>query len=127
MKYTEEELLAYARSHIRVVDQQKGKRLVVGFMGIGGIGMLLCFLEMVKDKSEKIGVNLFLDERFIEGVAMGVLLCVTLGLSALGVMRMFSFLYGKEIEAFRLLVRLKDERSGYPPKPRTPTGGEGEG
>jgi hypothetical protein len=112
MKYTEEEILAYARSRIRFIDQQKGKRSVLGFMGICVIVIFLCLIQMIKEKSEKTGADLLLDERFLEGIAMGILIILTLGFASVAVVRMFAGLYGKEIEACRLLVKLKDGSSG---------------
>jgi len=112
MKYTDEEIIAYARSRIQFIDQQKGKRLVLGFMGIGVIAMFILLIQMIKEKSEKSGANVLLDDRFLAGIAIGILILMSVGFGALAVVRMFDGCYGKEIEAYRLLVRLKDERSG---------------
>jgi hypothetical protein len=127
MKYTEEEILSYARSQIRYIDQQKGKRSVLGLMGIGVIVIFVCLIQMIKKKSEETGTDLLLDEKFLSGIAISILIFLCLGISAVAVVRMFSTFYGKEIEVYRLLVRLNDERSGYPPKSRDPTTSEGEG
>ncbi|MGA2554820.1 MAG: hypothetical protein ABSG04_00905 [Verrucomicrobiota bacterium] len=112
MKYTEEEIVAYARSRIRFIDQQKGKRSVLGFMGICVIVALLLLIQMINEKSEKSGADLFLDERFLSGIAMGIFIIISLGFSVLAFLRMFANFYGKEIEAYRLLVRLQDEKNG---------------
>ena len=48
MKYTEEEILAYARKRIHYVDLQKGKRLVLGFMGVCVIAMFFCLERVLK-------------------------------------------------------------------------------
>src|ERR1700722_62350 len=111
MKYAEEEIFAYARSRIRFIDQQRGKRLILGFMGIGLIVMFISSIQMVNEKSDKIGTKLLLDEKFLLGTAMGFLIFILLCLAALAVVRMFANLYGREIEAYRLLLKLKDRRS----------------
>jgi uncharacterized membrane protein (DUF485 family) len=111
MKYTEEEVLAYARSRIRFIDQQKGRRLILGFMGIGVIVVFIDLILMIQKKSERIGTDLLLDEKFLMGITMGILIFFLLGICALVVARMFTELYGKEIQAYRLLIRLKDERN----------------
>jgi hypothetical protein len=112
MNYSEEEILAYARSRIRFIDQQKGKRLILGFSGIGLIVVFISVIQMINEKSEKIGTDLWLDEKFLAGIAMGILTILLFGVAALAVVRMFGCLYGQEIAVCRLLVRLKDERSG---------------
>jgi hypothetical protein len=112
MKYTEEEIVAYARSRIRSCDQQTGKRLVLGIMGIGVIVMFLCLIQLINEKSEKIGSDWLLDQRFIEGIGMGIFIILSFGCAALPAVRMFACSYGKETEAFRLLVKLKEEKSG---------------
>jgi hypothetical protein len=124
MKYSEEEILAYARSRIRFIDQQKGKRSILGFLGLGVIVMFITLIRMINEKSEKIGTDLLLDEKFLMGIAMGIMIFIFLGIAALGVVRMFGELYGKEIETCRLLVMLKDERNGYQPERGSPKGRE---
>jgi len=126
MKYIDEEIFAHARSQIRFMDQQKGKRSVLGFMGIGVIVIFVCLIQMIKEQSEKTGTELLLDEKFLSGIAMGILVILGLGISSLAVVRMFSFFYGKEIEVYRLLLRLKDESSSFTPKPQSPTTIEGD-
>jgi len=126
MKYTDEEIFAHARSQIRFMDQQKGKRSVLGFMGIGVIVIFVCLIQMIKEQSEKTGTELLLDEKFLSGIAMGILVILGLGISSLAVVRMFSFFYGKEIEVYRLLLRLKDESSSFTPTPQSPTTIEGD-
>lgn len=120
MKYTDEEIVAYARSQIRFMDQQKGKRSVLGFVGIGVIVIFVCLIQMIKEQSDRIGSDLLLDERFISGIAMGILTILSLGFSALAVVRMVSSLYGKEIEVYRLLLKLHSESESFPSKPRSP-------
>jgi len=112
MKYTEEEIVEYARSRVHCVDQQKGKRMVLGFMGLGVIAMFLCLVVMIKQKSAETGADVLLDQRFIEGMALGILIILVLGVAALAVVRMSGNFYGKEIEAYRLLLQLKDEKRG---------------
>lgn len=86
--------------------------MVLGFMGICVIVIFISLVQMIKEKSEKSGTELLLDQRFLEGIAMGILIIFFLGVAALAFVRMFAGLYGKEIEVYRLLVRLKDNRSG---------------
>ncbi len=115
MKYSEEEILAYARSRLQHIDQQKGKRSVMGLMGICAIVIFLGLIQMTREKSVKTGADLFLDERFLEGAAMGIFMSLGLGVSAQTIVRVFAGLYGKEIEAFRLLVKLKEGNRGQNP------------
>jgi hypothetical protein len=112
MKYSEDEIVAFARSHIRFVEQQKGKRLVLGFMGAGFLVLVMLLGILVEKASETMEANLFLDVKFIMGTAMGFMLFFVVGLAGLAVVRMFSGFYGKDIEVYRLLVRLKDGTSG---------------
>jgi hypothetical protein len=112
MKYTDEEILAYARSHIRRLDQQKGKRLVLAFMGVGAITVVVLLMRMLLEKSEKGRGGFFQDDHFISGVAFGIFAVLAVGIGVLCFLRMFSMLYGKDIEVYRLLVRLNGEKKG---------------
>ncbi len=112
MKHTDEEIVSYARSHIRHMARQKGKRLVLGFMGVGGIVVVVFLVSMLLEKSEKSG-GLFHDGIFISGVAFGIFVTFALGISVLGFLRMFTMSYGKDIEVYRLLVKLNDEKNGW--------------
>ena len=111
MKHTDDEIVAYARSHIRQMDQQKDKRLVLGFFGIGSLATVIFLVKVLVDKSEKFG-GLLQDTNFISGVAFGILGIQLIGISVLGFLRMFNMFYGKDIEVYRLLVKLNDERNG---------------
>lgn len=111
MKYTDDEILAYAKAHISHMDQQKGKPLVLAFMGMCGIAAVILFVNMLVDKSEKVD-GLFRGANFNSGVALGILATITVGISVLGFLRMFGMFYGKDIEVYRLLVRLGDKNQG---------------
>ena len=111
MKYTDEEILAHARAHTSHMDQQKGMPLVLGFMGMCGIAAVILFVTMLVDKSEKVD-GLFRGASFVSGVALGILATITVGISVLGFLRMFNMFYGKDIEVYRLLVRLDDKNNG---------------
>ena len=111
MKHFEEEILAYAELRIRFVDQQKGKRLILGFLGMGMIVVLFMWLHIINKVSEKIGANLWKDEKFILGILVGFIIVVFAEASALAVVRVFGSLYDKEIEAYRMLVKLKDGKA----------------
>lgn len=111
MKYTDDEIVAYARSHVRRIDRQQGKRLVLSFMGLGGIAVVVLLAMMLADKSEKTS-GLLQDANFISGVAFGILAILVVGISVLGFLRMFGMFYGRDIEVYRLLVRLNDEHNG---------------
>ena len=112
MKYTDEEILAFARAHIRHLDQQKGKRLVLGFMGVGAIAAVVLLIRMLLEKSEKADGSFFQDAHFISGVGFGIFGILVVGIAVLCFLRMFSMLYGKDIEVYRLLVRRNDENNG---------------
>jgi len=111
MKYTEDEILTYARKRIRNIDQQKGKRLILGFMGTSVIGIFIYLVQIIQEKSKKVGTDLLMDEKFILGIAMGIMIFIFLGVAAFAFVQMFTSLYGRENEVYRLLVRLKDEKS----------------
>jgi hypothetical protein len=112
MKYTEEEIMAYARSQVRFNERQKGKSFILGFMGISVIVMAIALTKMLQKKSDTLGDNLLSDERFITGIGMGILFCLTVGVATLCLVGTFSRFYGKEIQVYKLLVKLKDERNG---------------
>lgn len=111
MEHTDEEIVSFAKSQIRFIDQQKGKRLVFGFMGVGGMVVVILLAAMLLEKSEKVG-GLFQDEIFLLGVAFGILAVLALGISVLGFLRMFSMLHGKDIGVYRLLVKWHEEKNG---------------
>jgi ABC-type xylose transport system permease subunit len=112
--YTEEQVLDYARRRIKFMDEQKGKRSAMAFSGIMLIALLIWFVRMISEKSDRIGTNLFADEKFIYGVAAGVVFII-LGIAAsLSVVSMISPLYAREIETYRLLIKLKDGNGQKP-------------
>lgn len=108
MKHSDQQIVEYARSQVRFVDQQRGKRLVLGMMGTVAIVAVIVVIQMIREKSDKLGAALWQDEKFLAGMAMGILLVVGVGISALAVVRMFAGFYGREIEVYRLLVRLTE-------------------
>jgi hypothetical protein len=77
--------------------------VIVGFVAV---------IQMIQTKSEKVGANLILNENFLAGVAMGILIVLTLVFGVLAFVRMFSSFYGKEIEVYLLLVKLNNGRHG---------------
>jgi hypothetical protein len=111
MKYADEEILAYAKKHIRHLNQQKGKRLVLGFMGVGAITIVVLLVRLVLEKSDKAGVNFFQDAHFITGMAFDIFGVLVVGIAVLCFLRMFSVLYGKDIEVYRLLLKLNEEKN----------------
>lgn len=110
MKYTEEEILEFAKSHIRNIDQQKGKRLVIGFVGLSGVVTVSLLITELLKKSDKMGGGLFTDEKFILGLVLGFFATFIFSISVLGFLRMLSIFYGKDIEVYRLLLRWSDEK-----------------
>lgn len=107
--YTDEQILTYARSHVRRIDREKGKPYIIGFYLIGGIILIVSLATAYFDKCKKTGTNLFEDLNFLTGFAFGVATLLYLGFSALAFTRMFSFFYGKELAVYRLLVKQNDE------------------
>jgi hypothetical protein len=107
-KYTDEEILTYARSHVRRIDREKGKPFIVGFFLVGGVVMVVSLVSAYFDKCKKTGGNPFEDLSFLSGFAFGVASVVYVGLFTLCFIRMYSFFYGKEIAVYRLLVKQTD-------------------
>lgn len=111
MKYTDEEIVAYATCYLRQMDRQKGNRLMLAVIGVGNTVMLFLLVNMLLERSGK-DSSLFQDMHFIAGVAFGILLVLVMGIGVLCFVRMLGVFYGKDIEAHRLLVRLYAEKTG---------------
>jgi hypothetical protein len=114
MKYTESDIIDYARSQVRHIGQQKGKRPVLVFMGGSCVATVFFVTTMIAEKLEKTGMDSGHAISFISGLACGVVGTLFLGASILAFLRMFSFLYGKDIEAYRLLIKWHDEKNISP-------------
>ena len=67
MKPTAEEIVSYAALRIRHLDRQKGKRVVLGFMGFGIVVVVIVLATLLLRKSERVG-GLFQDGNFLFGV-----------------------------------------------------------
>lgn len=117
MKYTDQEIVDHARSYVSHFDQQKGKRLVLVFIGLGCVAAVFLLIQMLTEMSEKTDLNPFQNVSFISGIAFGIMSVIFLGTGVIAFLRMFSLFHGKELEVHRLLVRWNDEKTGQQPQP----------
>ncbi len=106
MNYTQDEIVAYARAQIRFREQAKGKRLILGFLGLAVIVNCVLVIQMIKTKADQLGVAWLQDAGFLTGFGLGVLACLFVGAAAVCLVRLFPAMYGQDIEVYRLLVRL---------------------
>lgn len=103
MKYSDDQILAYAERRVRAAQRD---RLVVPITG----GMLLvvagCMIWLLLEKSYSLNDNLMMNSHFLMGLMYGMLLMMTIGIGTLMFVKLFRLDRGIERKAYELLVRL---------------------
>ena len=112
MKYTETELLTYAKSRAHFLSIQKGKRGILAFMYLAATAAPVLWLGCVKGKFDFQDYGFLIEKHFLAGVfaSLGITLWLLIGI--IGTLRMFEGSYGKEIETLRLLIQKMEKETG---------------
>ena len=110
-KYSEDELIRYAKGQIGYFTMQKGRRLVLGYTAVATLLTPLLGLACIRDKLGLANYGFLLDKEFAAGVLGGTMFSGWLLVCVVGTMRTFRLLDGKEIEVYRLLVEMAEKKN----------------
>ena len=96
-----------------LTEARKGARAGRGIHNIhsGETEQVHTFASIIRKGSNKIGTNLSLDVRFLDGVVIGIMTLMYLGMAVLAILPMLAGFGRREIGVCRLLTRLRDRKN----------------
>lgn len=108
MNYDDRTVVEYAEERLKAFRSQR--KVALPIMGTCVLGLVVCFVWMIHQKSEQVGEWLIGNELFLAGFAFGVLVMVGMLVGAVGLVKMFRLSWGIEGAVYELAARLGRER-----------------